>query len=106
MAYDKLEEGFAENDLNKIALGYYESGKFDSEIENLLMSNSWFNKALSIYKKKTPSFELGKTYQWLAINELKSKNTKKAIIYADSALGIFKKKLNRQRAYFPTIYLF
>lgn len=91
MANDKLEEGLAENDSNKIALGYYELGKYDSGIENLLMSNSWFNKALSIYKKKTPSFELGKTYQWLAIIELRSKNAEKAIVYADSALKIFKK---------------
>lgn len=91
IAYDKLTEGIEEQDSLKIALGYYELGKYESGIGNFLLAKAWFGKSLLIYKKQSINSELGRNYQTLAINELRRKNTKGALAYTDSALVIFKK---------------
>jgi two-component sensor histidine kinase len=91
IANDQLIEGIQEQDSLKIALGYYQLGKYESGIGNFLLAKAWFSKSLLIYKQKCLNFELGKNYQTLANNELRRKNMNGALAYADSALVIFKK---------------
>lgn len=91
IAYETFAEGSEERDSLKIADGYYQLGKYEAGVGNLLLAKAWFNKSLAIYKLKPLSFELGKNYQWFSFVEVKRKNIKGAIAYSDSALKIFKK---------------
>lgn len=91
LAFTTLSEAIANNDSVKMADGYYEMGKYELGIGNLISGNAWYRKALPIYKKQKRYFEYGRIYQRMAENEATQRNFKQAVIYSDSALGIFKK---------------
>lgn len=86
-----LTEAVANQDSIKIAEAYYEMGKYEMGFSNYISANSWYKKAMPIYKKLHKYFEYGRIYQRMAENESARKDFKMAIVYADSALGIFKK---------------
>lgn len=89
--YDLLTKAIANQDSSKMADGYYEMGRNEAGFSNHISSNTWYRKAMLIYKKLNKYFEYGRIYQRMAENEYGRKDYKKTIIYADSALGIFKK---------------
>lgn len=89
--YDLLTKAIANQDSLKMAEGYYEMGRNEAGFSNHISSNTWYRKAMLIYKKLNKYFEYGRIYQRMAENEYGRKDYKKTIIYADSALGIFKK---------------
>lgn len=91
LAFTTLTEAIANQDSVKMADGYYEMGKYELGIGNLISGNAWYRKALPIYKKQKRYFEYGRIYQRMAESESTQKNFKQAIIYSDSALGIFRK---------------
>lgn len=86
-----LTEAVANQDSIKIADAYYEMGKYEMGFSNYIAANTWFRKAMPIYKKLHKYFEYGRIYQRMAENENARKDFKMAIVYGDSALGIFKK---------------
>lgn len=86
-----LTEAVANQDSIKIAEAYYEMGKYEMGFSNYIAANAWFRKAMPIYKKLNKYFEYGRMYQRIAENEYARKDYKMAIVYSDSALGVFKK---------------
>lgn len=90
-AYTILTEAIANNDSVKMADGYYEMGKYEAGIGNLISGNAWYRKALPLYKSKKKYFEYGRIYQRMAENEASRKDYKQVGIYSDSAVAIFKR---------------
>ena len=89
--YDFLTKAITNQDSLKMAEGYYQMGKNEAGLGNYIFSNAWYRKAMPIYRELNQHFDYGRMYQRMAENEAVKKNFKQTLVYADSALGIFKR---------------
>ena len=90
IAYSLLTEAIAKNDSVKMADGYYEMGKYEAGIGNLISGITWFKKAMPLYKKQKRYFEYGRIYQRIAECQMAKKDFRQAKLYSDSAMIVFK----------------
>ena len=89
--YNFLTKAITDQDSLKMAEGYYQMGKNEAGLGNYIFSNAWYRKAMPIYKELNQHFDYGRMYQRMAENEAVKKDFKQTLVYADSALSIFKR---------------